>query len=74
MNLGIALLAQQKWSKHARRWKRRRPSCPTSQHAWYNLGLVYKDASEPAKAIAAFQHVEKIAPEEPDAFYFEGHT
>jgi len=34
------------------------------------LGLVYKDAGEPAKAIAAFQHVEKIAPEEPDAFLF----
>src|SRR5208283_1325078 len=34
--------------------------------------LAYKDAGDQEKAIAAFQHVEKIAPEEPDAFYFEG--
>jgi len=40
---------------------------PQDPYAWYNLGLAYKDCNEAEKAIAAFQHVEKIVPEEPDA-------
>ena len=34
--------------------------------------MVYKDLSEPAKGIAAFQHVLQIVPDEPDAYYFVG--
>src|SRR5262249_36487745 len=46
---------------------------PGDAYTWNNLGLAYKDAGDTAKAIEAFQHVERAAPEEPDAFYFDGY-
>ena len=72
VNLGIALLAQQKIEPAKAALEAASAKLPGDPYAWYNLGIAYKDAGEPAKAIAAFQHVETIAPEEPDAFYFEG--
>src|SRR5262245_60405577 len=73
MNLGISLLAQQKIEQARAALEEASAKLPNDAYAWYNLGLAYKDAGDTAKAIAAFQHVAQIAPEEPDAFYFEGY-
>jgi hypothetical protein len=72
LNLGIALLAQQKLEPSLAALEQASQELPSDPYAWYNLGLAYKDSAEPEKAITAFQHVEKIAPDEPDAYYFEG--
>ena len=64
--------ASRKSSRPAPRLEEAAANLPQDPYAWYNLGLAYKDAGDQEKAIAAFQHVEKIVPEEPDAYYFEG--
>ncbi len=74
VNLGIALLAQQKTGSRARRSCRRAgEQRPDDPYAWYNLGLVYKDLSEQEKGIAAFERVTQLAPNEADAYYFAGY-
>src|SRR5271166_5559432 len=59
MNLGIALLAQQKLEPARAALEAASNKLPEDPFAWYNLGIAYKDLAEPEKAIAAFQHVEK---------------
>jgi len=73
VNLGIALLAQQKPEAARLELAIAAEKRPDDPYAWYNLGLVYKDLSEQEKGIAAFEHVTKIAPNEADAFYFVGY-
>jgi len=43
---------------------------PKDAHAWYNLGLFYKNSSDTDKAIAAFKHVTEIDPSDADTWYF----
>src|SRR6266849_1445019 len=73
LNLGIALLSQQKSEDAKKALLEASEKLPHDPYAWYNLGLVYKDVVEQEKAIAAFQRVTEIAPSEPDAFYFIGY-
>ncbi len=54
---------------------RRRPkTIPTMPHAWYNLGLFYKNSSIPEKAVESFHHVTEIDPNDADTWYFLGST
>src|SRR5277367_3818336 len=73
VNLGIALLAQQKPEQARTELAAGAEKRPDDPYAWYNLGLALKDLSEQEKGVAAFQHVTQIAPNEADAYYFEGY-
>ena len=72
LNLGIALLSQQKLEQGRAALEQAAAELPNDPYASYNLGLAYKDLNEPQKGIAAFEHVTQIAPDEPDPYYFIG--
>src|SRR2546421_10336534 len=73
LNLGVALLGQQKLESARAALQAATQQLPKDAYAWYNLGLAYKDVGESEKGIAAFRHVTEIAPNEPDAYYFVGY-
>ncbi len=56
LNLGIALLSQQKLEPARAALEEATRLLPNDPYAWYNLGLLYKDTGEPEKGIEAFQH------------------
>ena len=72
LNLGVALLSQQKLEPAREALEDAAHQLPQDPYAWYNLGLVYKDSNEIEKGIAAFQHVTELTPEA-DGFYFVGY-
>src|SRR5205807_4112988 len=72
LNLGVALLSQQKLAPARASLEEAARLLPDDPYAWYNLGLVYKDTGEAEKAIEAFQHVAQLSPEA-DAHYFLGY-
>jgi len=72
LNLGVALLGQQKLEAARAALEEAAEQLPKDPYAWYNLGLVYKDLGETEKGIAAFQHVTEIT-QEADAYYFLGY-
>src|SRR5437667_6599174 len=41
-------------------------------HAWFNLGLLYKNSDNPQGPIDAFRHVTEIDPNDADSWYFLG--
>ena len=45
---------------------------PNDPHAWYNLGLLYKNSDNPQGAIDAFRQVTEIDPNDADTWYFLG--
>src|SRR5690348_8388958 len=57
LNLGISLLAQQKTDAARAALTDATAKIPGDPYAWYNLGLAYKDLSDPAKATEAFRRV-----------------
>jgi tetratricopeptide (TPR) repeat protein len=72
VNLGISLLAQQKLEPARADLAAAAEKLPQDPHAWYNLGLVYKDLGDAEKGIVAFTHVTQIA-NEADPWYFVGY-
>jgi Tfp pilus assembly protein PilF len=72
LNLGIALLGQQKLEAARGALEEAAERLPQDPYAWYNLGLVYKDLGETEKGIVAFRHVTEIT-QEADAYYFVGY-
>ena len=74
LNLGIALLNQQKAEAARDMLLQAAQQLPNDPYAWYNLGLAYKDlADSPSAGVAAFEHVTQILPTETDAYYFVGY-
>jgi hypothetical protein len=47
---------------------------PSDAHAWFNLGLYYKNSAEPGSALSAFRRVTEIDPNDADTWYFVGST
>ena len=45
---------------------------PKDPHAWYNLGLLYKNSSDSQNAVNAFRSVAEIDPNDADTWYFLG--
>src|SRR6266436_4465842 len=45
---------------------------PNDPHAWFNLGLLYKNSDNPQGPIDAFRHVTEIDPNDADSWYFLG--
>jgi tetratricopeptide (TPR) repeat protein len=72
LNLGIALLAQQKLEPARTALAAAAAKLPNDPYAWYNLGLTYKDLGDAEKGVEAFTHVTQIA-NEADPWYFVGY-
>lgn len=47
-------------------------SNPKDPHAWYNLGLLYKNSGDPQGGVEAFRSVTEIDSNDPDAWYMLG--
>src|SRR5665213_2283803 len=45
---------------------------PKDPHAWYSVGLLQKNSSDPQAAVDAFRHVIQIDPNDADTWYFLG--
>ena len=45
---------------------------PKNPHAWYCLGLLDKNSSDPQASVDAFRHVTEIDPNDADTWYFLG--
>ncbi len=45
---------------------------PKDPHAWYALGLLQKNGSDPQASVDAFRHVIEIDPNDADTWYFLG--
>ena len=68
LNKGIELKTRKDWPaliEHSRRWTKAQPG---SYEAWYNLGLAYGNAGQPAQALDASQQALRINPEDADAW------
>jgi len=72
LNLGIALLAQQKLEPARTALATATAKLPNDPYAWYNLGLAYKDLGDAEKGVEAFTHVTQLA-NEADPWYFVGY-
>ena len=62
------------WTRRRRCWKRLPQTNPKDAHAWYNLGLYYKNSSDAGAAVDAFRQVTEIDANDADAWYFLGST
>jgi len=45
---------------------------PRDPHAWFSLGLLYKNSDNPQGSVDAFRHVTEIDPNDADSWYFLG--
>ena len=45
---------------------------PGDPHAWFSLGLLYKNSDNPQGSVDAFRHVTEIDPNDADSWYFLG--
>src|SRR6202049_3742294 len=45
---------------------------PGDPHAWFSLGLLYKNSDNPQGSVEAFRHVTEIDPNDADTWYFLG--
>ncbi|MGH9501748.1 MAG: FG-GAP-like repeat-containing protein [Terriglobales bacterium] len=47
-------------------------NAPDDPHAWFNLGLLYKNSDNPEASVEAFRRVTEIDPNDADSWYFLG--
>ncbi len=69
VNEGIALLYLQKLPEAEALLEGAAAEDPKDPHAWYALGLLYRNENSAAKALEAFQKVVALKPSDPDAHY-----
>ncbi len=74
LNRGIALLNLQKIEEAKAALEKAVKDDPGNPRAWYNLGLYYKNSTNPEAALDAFHRVTEIDPNDADAWYFLGST
>jgi tetratricopeptide (TPR) repeat protein len=72
INQGIALAYLQKYGPARTVLGQVIKANPDNAHAWYTLGLVYKNQGDTERALDAFQSAARLAPSDPDVFYFIG--
>ena len=70
----MALLNLQRSTKLRRCWKKPPRTIRRIAHAWYNLGLYYKNSADAGAAVEAFRRVTEIDPNDADTWYFLGST
>jgi len=72
VNEGIALLYLQKSTEAQPLLEKAAAEDPKDPHAWYALGLLYRNQNQPAKALDAFKKVAALRPNDPDTHYMVG--
>jgi tetratricopeptide (TPR) repeat protein len=74
VNRGVALLNLQRLDEAKSLLEKAIKSNPKDAHAWYNLGLYYKNTADASAAVDAFHRVTEIDPNDADTWYFLGST
>lgn len=69
INEGIALLYLQKSTQAESLLEAAAAEDPKDPHAWYALGLLYRNQNQPEKALDAFRKVAVLKPGDPDTHY-----
>ena len=72
INEGIALANLQKYGPASTVLNMLLKKDPGNAHAWYTLGLVYKNQGNSERSLDAFQTAARLAQNDPDVFYFIG--
>ena len=72
LNQGIALLSLGRVDEAKEFLEEAVKRDPADPHAWYNLGLLYKNTSNAQAAVDAFRRVTEIDPNDADTWYFLG--
>ena len=74
VNRGVALLNLQRGEEAKALLEKAVKINPKDAHAWYSLGLYYKNSSSAGLAVDAFRRVTEIDPNDADTWYFLGST
>ncbi len=72
MNQGIALLNLARIDPAKVLLEAAAKKSPNDPHAWFSLGLLYKNSDNPQGSVDAFRHVTEIDPNDADSWYFLG--
>ena len=72
INEGIALAYLQKYGPAHAVLNAVVKANPDNAHAWFVLGLVFKNQGDFQQSLPAFQSAARLVPDDPDVFYFIG--
>ncbi len=72
LNQGIALLNLARIEPAKVLLEAAGKNTPNDPHAWFSLGLLYKNSDNPQGSVDAFRHVTEIDPNDSDSWYFLG--
>jgi tetratricopeptide (TPR) repeat protein len=72
LNQGIALLNLARIEPAKGLLEAAGKSAPNDPHAWFSLGLLYKNSDNPQGSVDAFRRVTEIDPNDADSWYFLG--
>jgi tetratricopeptide (TPR) repeat protein len=72
LNQGIALLNLARIEPAKGLLEAAGKNSPNDPHAWFSLGLLYKNSDNPQGSVDAFRHVTEIDPNDADSWYFLG--
>jgi tetratricopeptide (TPR) repeat protein len=72
LNQGIALLNLARIDPAKVLLQAAGKNAPNDPHAWFSLGLLYKNSDNPQGSVDAFRHVTEIDPNDADSWYFLG--
>ena len=72
LNQGIALLNLARIEPAKGLLEAAGKNAPNDPHAWFSLGLLYKNSDNPQGSVDAFRHVTEIDPNDADSWYFLG--
>jgi tetratricopeptide (TPR) repeat protein len=72
MNQGIALLNLARIDPAKVLLEAAGKNAPNDPHAWFSLGLLYKNSDNPQGSVEAFRRVTEIDPNDADSWYFLG--
>jgi tetratricopeptide (TPR) repeat protein len=72
LNQGIALLNLTRIDPAKALLEAAVKKSPGDPHAWFSLGLLYKNSDNPQGSVDAFRHVTEIDPNDADTWYFLG--
>ncbi len=72
LNQGIALLNLARIEPAKGLLEAAGKNAPNDPHAWFSLGLLYKNSDNPQGSVDAFRRVTEIDPNDADSWYFLG--
>jgi tetratricopeptide (TPR) repeat protein len=72
LNQGVALLNLTRIEPAKALLEGATKKTPNDPHAWFSLGLLYKNSDNPQGSVDAFRHVTEIDPNDADSWYFLG--